>query len=88
MTKPADTDTPFIYYPYDNRNLSVSESAFGEGSMDVIEENSIQVPDTWPALYRMMADDESTCGGYWMPRTCCLQVLLARETDTSHSLRS
>lgn len=65
-----------FYYQYENPDLSVSESEFGEGDLNLIEENSGRVPATWPALHGMFFDDRDR-----------LWVLTITDSDSTYNGR-
>jgi hypothetical protein len=52
-----------FYYPYVKSVLSISDLDLHDSQMQLINENSDQVPDTWPALHTMEMDDK---GRFWV----------------------
>lgn len=48
-----------IYYPYQNRELNISNLELGNARLRAIDENSDQIPDSWPALHAMEVDDQN-----------------------------
>lgn len=52
-----------FHYNYKKSLLSISENDFGSSRMQLINENSDQVPDTWPAIHMMVIDD---IGRFWI----------------------
>ncbi|WP_205720290.1 BF3164 family lipoprotein [Fodinibius halophilus] len=52
-----------FYYPYEQAPLSVSEMPLGEARQKLIEEHPEKVPDTWPVIHNITADDEGRLWG-------------------------
>ncbi|TYP95570.1 6-bladed beta-propeller protein [Fodinibius salinus] len=52
-----------FYYSYEKSSLLLSETELGKAKRQLVEEHPGKVPDTWPVIHNMVADDE---GRFWV----------------------